>query len=100
MFVDDLAEACVYFMNKKITHNLINIGTGVDQTIKHHAEQLLTILIPERKVKIKFDLSKPNGTPRKILDVSLAKKYGWVAKIDFKKSIIETYNSYLNQIKN
>ena len=100
MFVDDLAEACVYFMNKKVTHNLINIGTGVDQTIKHHAERLLTILIPERKVKIKFDLSKPNGTPRKILDVSLAKKYGWVAKTDFKKSIIETYNSYLNQIKN
>ncbi len=100
MFVDDLAEACVYFMNKKVTHNLINIGTGVDQTIQHHAEKLLTILIPERKVKIKFDLSKPNGTLRKILDVSLAKKYGWVAKTDFKKSIIETYNSYLNQIKN
>ena len=74
IFVDDLAEACVYFMNKKVNHNLINIGTGEDQTIKQYTEKLLKILIPDRKVKIKFDLSKPNGTPRKLLDISLAKK--------------------------
>tara|TARA_B100001741_G_scaffold307309_1_gene301965 strand:+ start:362 stop:1306 length:945 start_codon:yes stop_codon:yes gene_type:complete len=100
IFVDDLAEACVYFMNKKVNHNLINIGTGEDQTIKQYTEKLLKILIPDRKVKIKFDLSKPNGTPRKLLDVSLAKKYGWVAKTNFKNSIIETYNSYLDQSYN
>ncbi len=100
IFVDDLAEACVYFMNQNVTHNLINIGTGIDQTIKQYTEKLLKILIPERKVNIKFDSSKPNGTPQKLLDVSLAKKYGWVAKTDFTKSIIETYNSYLNQINN
>ena len=100
IFVDDLAEACVYFMNKKVNHNLINIGTGEDQTIKQYTEKLLKILIPDRKVKIKFDLSKPNGTPRKLLDVSLAKKYGWAAKTNFKNSIIETYNSYLDQSYN
>ena len=87
-------------MNKKVNHNLINIGTGEDQTIKQYTEKLLKILIPDRKVKIKFDLSKPNGTPRKLLDVSLAKKYGWVAKTNFKNSIIETYNSYLDQSYN
>ena len=100
IFVDDLAEACIYFMNKKVNHNLINIGTGTDQTIKQYTEKLLKILIPNRKVKIKFDLSKPNGTPRKLLDVSLAKKYGWIAKTDFTNSIIETYNSYLKKIYN
>tara|TARA_Y100000741_G_scaffold265265_1_gene205715 strand:- start:989 stop:1924 length:936 start_codon:yes stop_codon:yes gene_type:complete len=97
IFVDDLAEACVYFMNKKVNHNLINIGTGIDQTVKQYTEKLLKTLIPDRKVKIKFDLSKPNGTPRKLLDVSLAKKYGWSAKTDFTSSIIETYNSYLKK---
>tara|TARA_B100000579_G_scaffold136424_2_gene110676 strand:+ start:2691 stop:3635 length:945 start_codon:yes stop_codon:yes gene_type:complete len=100
IFVDDLAEACIYFMNKKVNHNLINIGTGKDQTIKQYTEKLLKILIPERKIKIKFDLSKPNGTPRKLLDVSLAKKYGWIAKTDFTDSIIETYNSYLKKVNN
>ena len=100
IFVDDLAEACIYFMNKKVNHNLINIGTGIDQTVKQYTEKLLKTLIPDRKVKIKFDLSKPNGTPRKLLDVSLAKKYGWIAKTDFTNSIIETYNSYLKKINN
>ncbi len=94
IYVDDLASACLYFMNKKTKHDLINIGTGKDHTINFYAKEILKTLIPERKVIIKYDKSKPNGTPRKVLNVSLAKNYGWKAKSNFKISIIETYNSF------
>ena len=94
IYVDDLAEACLYFMNKKTKHHLINIGTGKDQQINYIAKQILKTLIPERKIIIKFDKSKLNGIPRKVLDISLAKKYGWKAKSNFKNSILETYKSF------
>jgi len=95
IFVDDLAEACVFFMNKKIKESLINIGTGKDLTIKEYANMLLKIIYPEKKVKIKFDKTKPNGTPRKVLNINLAKKYGWVANTDIKKAIEITYRDYI-----
>ena len=94
IYVDDLASACLYFMKKKTKHHLINIGTGKDHQINFFAKQVLKILIPKRKIIIKYDKSKPNGTPRKVLDISLAKKYGWKAKSNFKSSILETYNSF------
>ena len=95
IFVDDLAEACIFFMNKKIKESFINIGTGKDLTIKQYANMLLKIIYPEKKVKIKFDKTKPNGTPRKVLNINLAKKYGWVAKTDIKKAIEITYKDYI-----
>ena len=97
IYVDDLADACLYFMKKKTEHHLINIGTGKDYSINYFAKKILKILIPDRKIIIKYDKSKPNGTPRKVLNVSLAKKYGWKAKSNFKNSIIETYNSFKNK---
>jgi len=97
IYVDDLADACLYFMKKKTKHHLINIGTGKDYSINCFAKKILKILIPDRKVIIKYDKLKPNGTPRKVLDISLAKKYGWKAKSNFKNSIIETYNSFKNK---
>ena len=97
IYVDDLADACLYFMKKKTAHHLINIGTGKDFSIEYYAKQILKILIPGKKVLIKYEKSKPNGTPRKVLDVSLAKKYGWNAKSNFKNSIIQTYNFYLKR---
>ena len=93
--MDDVAEACVFFMNKKIKESLINIGSGKDFTIKEYANLLLKIIYPEMKVKIKFDKTKPNGTLRKVLNINLAKKYGWVAKTDIKKAIKITYKDYL-----
>ena len=84
-------------MNKKVKHDLINIGTGKDQTISYFAKKFLKILIPEKKILIKYDKSKPNGTPRKVLDVSLAKKYGWEAKSNFNQSIINTYNFFTKE---
>ena len=95
--VDDVADACVYFMNKKVKETLINIGSGKDFTIKQYAQLMLNILIPKNKIKIVFDLSKPNGTPRKVLDISLAKKYGWRPKIKLKEAILKTYYNYIKQ---
>ena len=50
-----------------------------------------------KKVKIKYDLSKPNGTPRKVLDITVAKKYGWKSNWEFEKAIIKTYDSFLKK---
>ena len=97
IFVDDIADACIYFMKKKIKETLINIGTGKDFTIKQYAKIILKTIYPGKKVKIKFDKTKPNGTPRKVLNVNLAKKYGWVAKTDIKKAIKITYKDYLTK---
>ena len=98
IYVDDIADACIYFMNKKIKENMINVGIGKDLTIKKYAELMLRLIIPERKVKIVYDRSKPNGTPRKVLDISLAKKYGWKPKTKLKDSILKAYKSYLKEI--
>jgi GDP-L-fucose synthase len=94
IYVDDLADACIFFMNKKIKHNLINIGTGKDFTIREYADFIIKSL--KLDVKIKFDKSKPDGTPRKILDISLAKKYGWSANTDLKSGFFKTYKSFLS----
>ncbi len=99
IYVDDLADACLFFMKKKIKENLINIGSGKDLSIKEYAKLFLKILCPEKKVKLIFDKKKPNGTPRKVMDVSLATNYGWKAKNSLKDSVIQTYESYLSSIK-
>jgi len=96
IYVDDVADACIYFMNKKIKHTIINIGTGKDFTITEYAKKILDVILPNKKIRIKYDLSKPNGTPRKVLDVSLAKKYGWKPKILLKDGIFMTYKNFLN----
>ncbi len=94
IYVDDLANACLYFMKKKTKEDVINIGTGKDYSINFIAKKILKILIPDKKIFIKYDKSKPNGTLRKVLDISLAKKYGWKAKTNFENSILETYKAY------
>ncbi len=98
IYVDDIADACIYFMNKKIKENMVNVGTGKDFTIKKYADLMLKLIIPERKIKIVYDRSKPNGTPRKVLDISLAKKYGWKPKTKLQDSILKAYKSYLKEI--
>ena len=95
IYVDDVADACVYFINNKFKGTILNIGTGNDYSIKEYAKTILKIIIPDKKVKIRYDRSKPNGTQRKVMDVSLAKKYGWKAKIDLKLAIKMTYRDFL-----
>ena len=97
IYVDDVADACVYFMKKKTKEITINIGTGKDYSIEQYAKILLKIIYPEKKVKIVFDKSKPNGTPRKVLDISLAKKYGWRAQTNIKEAIKITYRDFLTK---
>jgi len=96
--VDHLAKACVYFMKKKTKDTIINIGSGKDYSIKYYANLILKLIMPNKKIAIKYDKSKPNGTPRKVLDISLSKKYGWHYRVNLKDAIIETYNSYLKEI--
>ena len=95
IFVDDIADACVYFMTKKIKYSLINIGTGKDMTIKKYVNFLLKKL--NLKVKIKFNTSRPDGIFRKVLDIKRAKKLGWKAKISLDKGFDITYKSFLKK---
>ena len=97
VYVDDIADACIYFMKKKFKETIINIGTGKDYSIKEYAKIILNLILPNRKIRIKYDKSKPNGTPRKVLDVSLAKKYGWKSKINLIEAIKLTYSDYLSK---
>ena len=84
-------------MNKKTKNFLINIGTGKDRSIKDYAEFIIKKL--DLNVKIKFDKRKPDGVPRKVLDISLAKKYGWIAKTSLDKGFDITYKDYLKKLK-
>ena len=97
IYVDDIADACIYFMQKNIKETIINIGSGKDFTIEKFANKILKLIIPNRKIKIKYDYSKPNGVPRKVMDISTAKKYGWRPKIKLRDAIITTYKSYLKK---
>ena len=94
MYVDDLADACEFFLKKKTKHSLINIGSGDEKTIEEYyrfvAKQLNV------RLKFKFDKKKPNGTPRKKLNTSLAMKYGWKSKINLVDGFKKTYKSYVN----
>ena len=98
VYVDDIANACVYFMNKRVKEDIINIGTGIEYSIKEYAKILLKVINPEKKVKIIFDKSKPNGTPRKVMDIKRAKKYGWKPSNKLENSILKTYKSFLKEI--
>ena len=96
MYVDDVAEACLYFMNKKTKHSLINIGSGQEKTIKQFAEFIIKKI--NSKLKIKFNQNKlMNGTPRKFLDCTLAKSYGWKSKFSLEKGFLITYNDFLRK---
>ena len=97
--VDDIADACVYFMNKKKIPNLINIGTGKDYSIEYYAKLIAKIILPKKKINIRYDLSKPNGIKRKVMDVSLAKKYGWKYKVNLEEAILSTYRSFKTENK-
>ena len=97
IYVDDLADACIYFMKKKTKEAIINIGTGKDYKIKEYANMIIKKIIPEKKIYIKYDSKKPNGTPQKVLDINLAKKYGWYSKTKFSDAILKTYNHFIKK---
>lgn len=96
LFVDDLASAVVFLMNNYDSPEIINIGTGEDCTIKELAEMIKEIVGYEGEIY--WNTSKPDGTPRKLLDVSKLNKLGWRHKTDFKTGLEKTYLWYIKKI--
>lgn len=94
LYVDDLAEACIYLMEIGYDGPLLNVGTGEDITIRELAETVQQIV--GFKGKIVFDMSKPDGVPRKLLDISNLKALGWCPKISLGDGVESAYKSYLS----
>lgn len=95
LFADDLADACCYLMENYNEPNLINIGTGEDISIKDLA--LLVSKVIGFGGELRFDLSKPDGTPRKLMDVSKLHSYGWKHKIELEEGIRLAYQDFLKK---
>lgn len=95
LYVDDLAEACVFLMNTYQEKEFLNIGTGQDLSILELAEQVRETI--GFKGEIRFDTSMPDGTPRKLMDVSKLEKLGWKAKTPLKEGIRLAYQDYLKR---
>jgi GDP-L-fucose synthase len=96
MYVDDLADACIFFLKTKTKHPLINIGSGIEKTIIDYAKFVA------RKINytgsLVLDKNKPDGTPRKLVDTSLARKYGWKSKISLEEGLKKTLKNLINDL--
>lgn len=97
LHIDDLANACVFLMKNYNSSEIINIGTGKDVSIKKLAEEIKEI--SGYNGKIVWDKSKPDGAPRKLLDVSKISKLGWKHKINLKEGVKTTYEWYYEWYK-
>jgi GDP-L-fucose synthase len=95
LHVDDLADACTYLMDHYDGDQHVNVGTGVDVTIRELAEMVGRVVHPE--ATLVFDTTKPDGTPRKLLDVSKLAGLGWRASITLADGIRSTYEWFLAQ---
>lgn len=95
LYADDLAEACYYLMQNYNEAGLVNIGTGEDVTIKELAELIKDTV--GYKGSISFDTSKPDGTPRKLMDVSKLHGYGWKHTIELPEGIKLAYQDFLSK---
>jgi GDP-L-fucose synthase len=96
LHVDDLAAACLFLMENYSESEHINIGTGQDLTIRDLAELVKAVIHPE--VGLVFDQSKPDGTPRKLLDISKIRALGWKHRIELRKGILQTYRWYIENL--
>ena len=93
IFSDDIAEACIFFLNKRTKHSVINVGSGNEKSIIDYAKFIMKHL--GVNLKITYQSSNLDGTYRKLLDSSLAKKYGWKAKTSLDTGLSITINDYL-----
>ena len=89
---DDMADACVFLMLGYDGEEIVNVGTGTDVTIEQLAKLVCEAVGFEGKLV--FDASKPDGTPRKLLDVSKLTKLGWTAKTSLREGLASTYQDY------
>jgi len=95
LFVDDLADACVFLMNEYSDELHINIGTGEDIEIRQLAALIMNIV--GYNGRLTYDLSKPDGTPRKVLDVSRLRNLGWVSSMGLREGVSRVYAWYCDQ---
>lgn len=95
LHVDDLADACLFLMEHYSDDGHINVGSGVDLSIRELAERIRDIVYPS--AELRFDTSRPDGTPRKVLDVSKLRELGWTPSIDLDAGIRSTYAWFLDQ---
>lgn len=93
LYVDDMADACVFVMENEVARTYCNIGSGTDVTIAELARTVMEVIGFHGAVV--FDTSKPDGTPRKLLDVSYLKSLGWQATTSLREGIAKTYAIYL-----
>ena len=104
LYVDDLADACIFVLEninqreKKIKNNWLNVGSEFEISIKDLAIKISKII--GFNGEIIWDLSKPDGTPRKKLDTSILENMGWKAKTNLNDGIAITYKNYLNELEN
>lgn len=97
LFVDDLADALVFLMNEYSGEEHVNVGTGTDVSIKELAQLICKVV--GYKGKLVFDTSKPDGTPKKLLDVLKINSLGWKAAVSLEEGIRKTYEWYLQEYK-
>ncbi len=98
LFVDDMAQAVVFGLENTLPDYLYNVGTGEDLTIKQLAETIQKIV--GHQGDIVWDSSKPDGTPRKLMDISKMHALGWKHQVDLEEGIQKTYNWFLENIEN
>jgi GDP-L-fucose synthase len=98
LFVDDMAKAVIFTLENKLPEYLYNVGTGEDLTIKQLAETIQQIT--GHKGQIIWDSSKPDGTPRKLMDVSKMHDLGWKHQVKLEEGIQKTYDWFLQNIEN
>lgn len=95
LYVDDLADACVFLMEQDIGEGLFNIGTGEDVSIRELAETVMEVV--GFRGRIRFDASKPDGTPRKLLNVDRMRALGWQARVALRTGIALAYADFLGR---
>lgn len=93
LYVEDLADACLFVMNNSREHSILNVGSGEEVSIKELAELMSDII--GYKGRLVFDTNKPDGTPRKFLDSSKINTFGWRAQTSLKDGIVKTYQWFL-----
>lgn len=95
LYVDDMADACVFLMERGLGDGLVNVGTGADLTIRELAEMVMDVVGFEGAIR--FDSAKPDGTPRKLLNVDRMTEMGWQAKTGLREGIAKAYQDYLQR---
>jgi GDP-L-fucose synthase len=97
LYADDLAAACLFLMENYSDPELVNIGTGVDVTIKELAETVKEIVGFDGEIR--WDVSKPDGTPRKLMDVSKLHQLGWKHSVELADGIRLAYQDFLANVE-